>query len=97
VFGARKDQNRLCSGLTQQFEKERRFEVLLDRIEHMRDATCRSGGINLHLNRCLQYFVGQPKNIIRHGGREQKRLAFCRYVPDDLSDIGQKPHVEHPV
>ena len=37
------------------------------------------------------------QNIIRHGCREQQRLAFCRYVLDDLSDIGHKSHVEHPV
>ena len=63
----------------------------------MRDITRRFGAINLHLNRGFQYFVGQMQDITRHGCREQKRLAFCRYVLDDPSDIGQKSHVEHPV
>ncbi len=45
----------------------------------------------------LQDVLGQQPDIIGHGCREQQRLALSGHVPDDLPDIGQEAHIEHPV
>ena len=79
------------------FEEERGFEMLIDRVERVRDRACRRGGIDLHRDRGVEDVVGQPPDIVRHGCREHQRLALGRNVLDDLPDIRQEAHVEHPV
>ena len=70
VLGARKDQDRLCVGMPQQFEEESGLKVLIHRVEGMRDRACRCGVIDLHRDRGLQYLAGQPTDIIGHCCRE---------------------------
>ena len=45
----------------------------------------------------LQDPSGQPPDVVREGRREHQVLALRREQGDDLLDIGQEAHVEHPV
>ena len=83
--------------MTQQLKKKSGFQMLLNRVERVTDSVCRCRRIYLYRDRGMQYVVGQPPDIIGHGCREQQRLSLSRYVPDNLSDIRQAAHLEHPV
>ena len=41
--------------------------------------------------------VGQAADLRRHRGREEQRLPGFRQQTDDAFDIGDEPHIEHPV
>ena len=41
--------------------------------------------------------VGEFRDVLRHGGREQQRLALERQLGDDLADGMDEAHVEHAV
>ena len=49
------------------------------------------------LLRLVEHFLGQLADLVRHGGREQQRLALLRHGGDDGADVADKAHVEHPV
>jgi len=76
---------------------ERGFEMLGDRVERVRDRAGRRGEIDLHRDRGVQNFVGEPPDIIGHGRPEEQGLPLGRNVPDNLPNIRQKAHIKHPV
>ena len=45
----------------------------------------------------VQELVGQFLDRRGHGGREQQGLATARKLGTDFLDVGDEPHVEHPV
>ena len=47
--------------------------------------------------RVHQERIGEAADFLRHGRREEQGLADFRQLPDDFLDIGDEPHVEHPV
>ena len=44
-----------------------------------------------------QQFIGELADFRRHRGRQQSRAALMRQQADDLADIADEAHVEHPV
>ena len=57
----------------------------------------RSGRRHRDLHRRAQKRVGQPADLGRHRRRKQQRLARLGQEADNALDIGDEPHVEHPV
>ena len=49
------------------------------------------------LHRVVQHLVGEPRDLRRHGRREEQRLALLRQQRDDLPDVADEAHVEHAV
>ena len=45
----------------------------------------------------MQHAVGQRRDFVGHGGREQQRLPLGGQLGDDSLEVGQKAHVEHAV
>ena len=48
-------------------------------------------------DRVAQHVAGEREDRRRHGGAEEERLPLGGQVAEDLPDLGQKAHVEHPV
>ena len=44
-----------------------------------------------------QQFASELLDLLRHGRREEQRLALSRNLCDDLTDVADEAHVEHPV
>jgi hypothetical protein len=44
-----------------------------------------------------QNILRQARDVVRHGGGEQHRLACIRQLADDLPDVPDEAHVEHAV
>ena len=48
-------------------------------------------------DRVAQHVAGEREDRRRHGGAEEQRLPLGGQVAEDLPDLGEKAHVEHPV
>ena len=86
---------------TQQLALLGGFTVLARGFEHdnaLFDGLAR-GGLTRHFDplRIAKKSVGDPLNLGRHGGREEQRLTGEGREAEDPFDIGDEPHVEHPV
>ena len=57
---------------------------------------CGRGG---HGNPCrpLQESLGDPSDLRRHGRGQHHGLPTYRQFGDDALDVGNEPHVEHPI
>ena len=55
------------------------------------------GDGDIDLGGLVQYFFGQLADLGRHGGGEEQILSFWREKRNDLHDIINKAHVQHPV
>ena len=80
-----------------QLEKQRRLEVLGNRIEGMTDRNCRGSHTNFNHDRLVQNIVSQMPDLFGHGSRKEQGLPSLRQLSQDLTDIGQKAHVKHMV
>ena len=56
-------------------------------------------GFNLYIEGILGPLIGETHDITGVGGAEKEGLAliFVRCGVDDLSDVGNKSHIEHAV
>ena len=57
----------------------------------------RGGPGNFDAHRIVQEGFGQPRDLRRHGGREEQRLAREGHQLADALDVGDEAHVEHAV
>ena len=76
MLGACEHQDRPGRGFAQQFDQQRRLQMLGDREEGMTDGLRGSGGADLNRNRILQDIIGQASDLLGHGGRKEQGLAF---------------------
>ena len=98
VFGASEDQHAVEIGLAKQIAEQRLFVRLLHEHHTLLDEIDRrSRGRHVHTHRVGQQAVRQVGDGLGHGGREEQRLSLVWQPRDDLLEIGQKAHVEHPV
>ena len=68
MLGARKDQDRPCVGVAQEFQKQCGLEMLPDWIERVRHCVYRRGMTDLDRDRIMQDVMGQSSDVIGHGG-----------------------------
>ena len=54
-------------------------------------------GVTATLHRVGQHLAGELGDLLRHGRREEQRLALPRQHGDDLPDVVDEAHVEHAV
>ncbi len=50
-----------------------------------------------HAGGIAQHRLGELGDVLRHGGREEQRLAPDRQLGDDFADVVDEAHVEHAV
>jgi hypothetical protein len=74
------------------------LEVLRDRVDRLGDSGRRRGlPLEADRDRILQHVAGERHDRLGHGGAEEQGLPLGRKVPEDAPDVGEEPHVEHPV
>ncbi len=71
--------------------------MLLDRIDRVRYRRCRDRIIYLNANGIMHNALSELPDVIWHGGGKKKRLTLLRQSLQNLLDILQKTHIEHPV
>ncbi len=98
MLGPREHQGLRHLAPLEQREQERRLELLRHRVDRLRDADGRRG-LTLLVNehRVTEHLARQRRDRRRHGGAEEQRLPLAGQVPEDLADLRQEAHVEHPV
>ena len=98
MLGAGENEHHVESPVLKQMEKETRLEMLGDLINRLGDGV---GGIGTaaDLNRLglLQELTGEFFDLAGERGGEEEGLTLARQELHDLSDRGDKSHVEHPV
>jgi hypothetical protein len=83
--------------MLQKLYKQRRLQVLTDRIEGVADRDRRYCGTHIERDRLCQDVTGQMPDLFGHGGREEQGLPLLREMLQDSPDVREKTHVEHMV
>lgn len=58
---------------------------------------CGAGGRHFYAERRAHVSAREPQDLRRHGGGEEHRLPFLRYMTQDALNLRFESHVEHPV
>ena len=98
VLGAGENEHPLDVLVFQQVAEQGAFLVLgheKDPLFHLLGRRRRRGGLDAH--RIVQQAAGQTLDRIRHGGREQHRLAAFGQGGGNLLHVADEAHVEHAV
>ena len=75
-----------------------RLQLLRHRVDGLRDPGRRDRRPLLpDVQRIVEHVPRQLANRRRHRRAEEQRLAACRHVLENLANLRQKPHVEHPI
>ncbi len=97
MLGAGEDQGPPGSPAFEHGQQQLLLEPAGHRIERMRNRLGRGDHADLNRDRIAQDAVRQLADVIRHGGREEQRLALDRHQFEDAADVGQEAHVAHAV
>ncbi len=97
MLGAGEDQHPTAGPALEHGQQQLLLEPAGDRIEGVRDGLGRRDHADLDGDRVVQDAVRQPADVLRHGGREEQRLALRRHLLEDAADVGQEAHVAHAV
>ncbi len=82
----------------QHMKEQAAFIFLIDEINGLLDGVCRGRNRrHLHLGGVHQNGTGQFLYLRRHRRREEKRMPLSRQFRQDLPDIMDKTHVQHPI
>ena len=94
----REDEHLIDVAAPQQRDQQRRLQLLRHRVDGLRDPGRRDRRPLLpHVQRIVEHVPGQLANRRRHRRAEEQRLAARRHVLENLANLRQKPHVEHPI
>ena len=63
--------------LLQHRQQQLGLQAIRHRIERVRDGLGRRDHADLHRDRVFQNVAGQAADVVRHGGREEERLALA--------------------
>ena len=92
------DAARLYRLALENVRKRRRLGRAIDVDQTLLDAVCGSrNGRDRDLDRIAQHLPGEFNDRLRHGRREKQSLTVFRNLRDNLLDVANKAHVEHPV
>ncbi len=99
VLGAREDQRAAHRRVTlQQLREQHALSRLLDEADGLLDPLGGGGGrVDRDANRVAQQRRRERGDLLRHGGREEQRLARRRQQRGDASDRDDVSEVEHVV
>ncbi len=98
VLGAGEDECAIDRLLPQDLDEQRRLAGAVDVDDALIDLL---GGRGFRRdgdpNRVAQHALGQLRDLVRHGGREEQGLPAVRQLADDRADVVDESHVEHAV
>ena len=98
VLGGGKHENGLLWPLPQQPQQQVPLFGLVHLVKLLFDGVHGGGlGRYLHPHRIVENLLGQVGDFLGHGGGKQQRLPTLGQTGDDLADIVDKAHVQHPV
>jgi hypothetical protein len=97
LLGPGKDQHAIDLHLLKYRQEQPGLEVFGYRVERLLDRLGRTRHIDLDTHRVTLKLARQGRNRRRHRGREEHRLALAGHTADDLFDVRQKAHIQHPV
>jgi hypothetical protein len=98
AFGAGEHEHGCHLLCTQKLQKELHLQMARNGVDRVADAHRRCGSLaNLHGRGMVQDLVCKGPYLRRHGCGKHQILAFRWQQAQDLLDVRQKTHVEHPV
>ena len=78
--------------------EELALALAIDHVDDLGDELGRCvAGRDLDRGRVVEQAVGEPPDLVREGRREEQVLATRRQDREDLADVADEAHVEHPV
>ncbi len=98
VLGAGEDQGAVDRLLLEELGQHGRLGREIDLDDALGDAVDGRGHRrHRHAGGVAQHGFGELGDVLRHGGREEQRLALDRQLGDDFADVVDEAHVEHAV
>ncbi len=98
VLGAGEHERLLHAAQRDELAQEVALALAVDRDHELVDELGRGvARRDLDPGRVLEEAVGEAAHLVRVGGREQEVLAARREQREDLPDVPDEAHVEHPV
>ena len=98
VLGPREDQRLVDPAGLDQVAQQLALALAIDRMDDLRhELGGRVARRHLDERRVVEEAVGEPPDLVREGRREQQVLAGRRQEREDLADVADEAHVEHPV
>ena len=98
ALGAREHDGAREVGRGEHLREQRRLGAGVDHHDMLADALGGGGdGRHRHALRLVQELVGERGDLLRHGGREEQRLAGLGHLRHDLAHGQHEPEVEHVV
>jgi hypothetical protein len=97
LLGPGEDQHATDFHLLKHGHEKLNLEVLGYWVESLLDRLGRTGQIYLDTHRVAQKLTSESRNRRRYRGREEHSLALTGHAADDLFDVRQKAHIQHPV
>ena len=98
MFGAGEHQDAIGLFGLEDLDQQRRLRGLFGEDDALLD-TVDSRGLRRdgHASGIPQHRIGEPGDLLRHGGGEEQRLPRFRKHRDDLSDVVDEAHIEHAI
>ena len=98
ALGAREDDDALEALIGQEMIEQGALEAGVHEVDALVDLLDRAAlRRDLDLLRVLENFRRKLGDVVRHGGREQQRLAVLRDRGRDATDVADEAHVEHAI
>ena len=98
VLGPGEDQRLVDPAGRDEMAEQLALALAVDHVDDLGDELGRGvAGRDLDRSRVVQETVGQPADLVREGRREEQVLALGREHREDLADVADEAHVEHPV
>ena len=98
VLGVGEHQDALVVPLPQKVQEELPLVALVHPVHLLADGLHRGGlGGHLHPDGVAEDGFGQLRNLLGHGGGEEEGLPLLGKPGDDLPDVVNEAHVQHPV
>ena len=98
VLGPGEDERLVDPAAPDEVAQQLALAVAVDHVDDVGDQLGRRvARRDLDRRRVVEKAVGQPPDLVRERGREQQVLAARRKDREDLADVADEAHVEHPV
>ncbi len=98
VLGPGEDQGLVDPPGRDQVAQQLALALAVDHVDDVRhELGRRVARRDLDRRRMVEQAVREPPDLVREGRREEQVLATCRQDREDLADVADEAHVEHPV
>ncbi len=98
VLGPGEDERLVDPAAGHEVAQQFALALTVDHVDDVRDELGRRiARRDLDRGRVVEQAVRQAPDLVRERGREEQVLAACRKHGEDLADVADEAHVEHPV